>query len=110
MSEQNRFIRIKDACKRYGISRNTLMKFAEQANALSRVGSIVYVDSLALDEHINTCNKANVKGNAVPKVNYDELDVNAFEFFYNSGFTDGMSGTGSFKAALGEWVSPGDVT
>lgn len=110
MNEQKRFIRVKDACTRYEVSRNTLMKYAEQANALSRVGNIVYVDSLALDEHIYSCNKTNTKGNALPKANFNELDVTAFEFFYNSGVIDGMSGTGSFKAVLGEWVSPGGAS
>jgi len=51
MSE-NRWIRLKDAREKYSINYRTLRTFAQQANAWKKVGSIVYVDTIALDEYI----------------------------------------------------------
>ena len=52
MSEK-RWIRLKEAEKRCGISYRTLRGYAEKAGAWKKCGKIVFVDMVALDEYIS---------------------------------------------------------
>lgn len=54
--------RVKDACDKYHISRGTLMKWAEDADAISWIGRTVYIDYGRMDEYIRSN-----KGNRPPK-------------------------------------------
>lgn len=51
MSEK-KWIRLSEAKIKYSITYRTLRKYAQQANAWKKVGSVVYVDTIALDEYI----------------------------------------------------------
>lgn len=52
MDKHHEWLRISEAKERYGISYRTLRKYAERAGAWKKVGSIVYIDALALDRYI----------------------------------------------------------
>ena len=44
--------RVRAACEHYDMSRNTLMKYAEAAGAVSWLGRLVYINCDVMDEYI----------------------------------------------------------
>lgn len=53
VNPRGRYCRVTEACSQTNWSRNTLMRIAEEANAIIRVGRTVRIDMPALYKHID---------------------------------------------------------
>lgn len=53
VNPKGRYCRVTEACSQTNWSRNTLMRIAEEANAIIRVGRTVRIDMPALYKHID---------------------------------------------------------
>lgn len=53
VNPKGRYTRVPEACSQTNWSRNTLMRVAEEANAVIRVGRTVRIDMPALFEYID---------------------------------------------------------
>lgn len=51
---RGKYYTVQDACQDLRICRNTLMKLAERADAIRRIGRRVLIDMDAIDEHLKS--------------------------------------------------------